>query len=157
MLHLVVINRLNSVQTANITLTAPGVSYIKADVYAMLNNSNGVVTAGTPLNSIAGNNFSFSAQPNAVYHLVLKTANAGTGLGNVTDRTETIYPNPSKGTFTLNTTKEINSVEAFDISGKKMNLNVHGNNFSIAEKGLWLLKVKFTDGTEMNEKVVVEP
>ncbi len=67
-----------------------------------------------------------------------------------------IFPNPSTGVFSVNTSSAISSVEVFDLSGRKTLPAFHEKSFTIKEKGVWIVDIKFKDGTSMKEKVIVK-
>lgn len=70
-----------------------------------------------------------------------------------------IFPNPTKNLLSINSNKEIAEVEVFNVKGQF--LKVQKNEYeefkmSIAElqNGLYFLKIKFKDGSELLEKIV---
>jgi hypothetical protein len=72
-----------------------------------------------------------------------------------------IYPNPSAGKFTLKNSSEINSMDVFDVNGKKvfssskisdLKINV---DLSGESKGIYMLNI-FTDSGVIHKKVLIE-
>ncbi|QWT84638.1 T9SS C-terminal target domain-containing protein [Chryseobacterium cucumeris] len=66
-----------------------------------------------------------------------------------------IYPNPTKGEINIKTDKKIKSTTVIDASGKSL-LNNTSERLDISSlpKGVYLLKVDFSDGTSKTEKVI---
>lgn len=66
-----------------------------------------------------------------------------------------IYPNPTKGEINIKTDKKIKSATVIDASGKSL-LNNTSERLDISSlpKGVYLLKVDFSDGTSKTEKVI---
>jgi hypothetical protein len=68
-----------------------------------------------------------------------------------------IYPNPAKGEINIRTDKKIKSSTVFDVSGKSLLNNTSERlDMSSLPKGIYLLKVDFSDGTSKTEKVIKE-
>lgn len=66
-----------------------------------------------------------------------------------------VYPNPTKGELNIKTDKKIKSTAVIDSSGKSL-LNNTSERLDISSlpKGIYLLKVDFSDGTSKTEKVI---
>lgn len=66
-----------------------------------------------------------------------------------------VYPNPTKGEINIKTDKKIKSATVIDASGKSL-LNNTSERLDISSfpKGIYLLKVDFSDGTSKTEKVI---
>jgi hypothetical protein len=90
------------------------------------------------------------------YHTVI------TRLDGLKDGTISIYPNPSKGKFTLISQGIIKSLEVFTISGQRINtvynIKPHSTNeidLTGNPKGIYFLK--FHDGSRIiNQKVIIQ-
>lgn len=68
-----------------------------------------------------------------------------------------IFPNPSNGIFNLNADQNIKKIILYDILGKEVELKKQSNNqFLIANKGLFVLKIEFENGTVLNKKIVIK-
>ncbi|SMO53301.1 Por secretion system C-terminal sorting domain-containing protein [Chryseobacterium rhizoplanae] len=66
-----------------------------------------------------------------------------------------VYPNPTKGEISIKTDKKIKSTSVIDVSGKTLSTNNSGTpDISSLPKGVYLLKVDFSDGTSKTEKVI---
>lgn len=66
-----------------------------------------------------------------------------------------VYPNPTKGEISIKTDKKIKSTSVIDVSGKTLSTNNSGTtDISSLPKGIYLLKVDFSDGTSKTEKVI---
>lgn len=66
-----------------------------------------------------------------------------------------VYPNPTKGEVSIKTDKKIKSTTVFDLSGKVVSRsNSDKADLSSFTKGTYLLKVEFTDGTVVTEKII---
>lgn len=64
-------------------------------------------------------------------------------------------PNPTNSNITF--TQEINNLEIFDITGKKVkSFEIANTIFEVAnlEKGIYFLKGKTIEGSEFNEKLI---
>lgn len=66
-----------------------------------------------------------------------------------------IYPNPTRGEINIKADKKIKSATVIDASGKSL-LNNTSERLDISSlpKGIYLLKVDFSDGTSKTEKVI---
>lgn len=92
--HLVLINRSSSSQTASVALTSSR-TYTSAAVWAMSSTGSGAVQSGTGVSNISNNAFSYSIPARSVHHLVLR-GNGSTGVGRVNAENELrLYPNPA--------------------------------------------------------------
>lgn len=66
-----------------------------------------------------------------------------------------IYPNPTKGEVNIKTDKKIKATSVVDMSGKTLSRVESGNtDISSLPKGIYLMKVEFTDGTSTTEKII---
>ncbi|WP_167510713.1 T9SS type A sorting domain-containing protein [Chryseobacterium sediminis] len=66
-----------------------------------------------------------------------------------------VYPNPTKGEINIKTDKKIKNMSVIDASGKTLSTNNSGTTeISSLPKGIYLLKVDFSDGTSKTEKVI---
>jgi len=68
-----------------------------------------------------------------------------------------IYPNPTKGEINIKTDKKIKSSAVLDASGRSILTSTSQKvDISSLPKGIYLVKVDFTDGTATTEKVIKE-
>ena len=67
----------------------------------------------------------------------------------------TIYPNPSKGTFNISSTKLVSSIGVYSFNGTEILRNYHRSTFNLTEfpTGLYFVKVIFEDSTIQYSKV----
>lgn len=88
------------------------------------------------------------------FNKALTTAQLATAENNNTTKI-TIFPNPVKSTFTVNTSEKINSVELYDVLGRKIKTlaNTKTNNIENVKKGVYFVKVK-TENNEFIEKII---
>ena len=84
------------------------------------------------------------------------TASLGTNE-NATKTSIAIFPNPVKSSFTISTSERINSVELYDVLGRKVKTltNAKTNSIEGVGKGIYFVKVK-TDKNEYIEKMIKE-
>ncbi|MFN4233486.1 MAG: T9SS type A sorting domain-containing protein [Bacteroidia bacterium] len=74
-----------------------------------------------------------------------------------------IYPNPSKGIFYLQSSQAISQLSIYDISGKLVHTqNVMGSSqepisLTLPVEGLYLLQVQYSNGTYESKKVQISP
>jgi hypothetical protein len=98
---------------------------------------------------------------------VYKSADVWNSFGTITSTLATnqfstntpikFYPNPSQSQ--INFSQEINTLEVFDIAGKKVkSFQNPSTNYDVStlDKGVYILKGKTTDGKSVNEKMVKE-
>jgi hypothetical protein len=74
-----------------------------------------------------------------------------------TNNTLKFYPNPTTSSITF--AEEINTLEVFDIFGKKVkSFNNPSTSFDVSalEKGVYILKGKTQEGKSINEKLIKE-
>lgn len=75
---------------------------------------------------------------------------------NVHSNSISLYPNPANNSFTIDAQLVIRKVEAFDVLGKKIEINsLSDKQFLIPNSGLYLLKIQWEDGTITNEKIII--
>lgn len=135
-------------------------------------------TAGGSWKSL-DNGATWTALDTAVQHLSVKCANATTcysgnfnssaTVGGMFKSTQTlgvnnskielknisIYPNPTKGEITVQSGKKVKATSVYDFSGKVLLQNASSKiDISSFAKGTYLLKIDFTDGSSLTEKVV---
>ena len=72
-----------------------------------------------------------------------------------------VYPNPSNGSFKINSSKLINGkIELFDMLGQKIVQQEHINNNQTIQtnlgKGIYLLKITTDENTVISQKIIVE-
>lgn len=68
-----------------------------------------------------------------------------------------IYPNPTKGQISIKTDKNIKSSTLFDMTGKALlQTNNDKTEISSLPKGVYLLKVVFTDGSSSTRSIIKE-
>lgn len=70
-------------------------------------------------------------------------------------QTFTIYPNPSKGTFNISSTKLVSSICVYSLSGTEILRNYNSSKFNLSKSttGLYFVKVIFEDSTIQYTKV----
>ena len=71
-----------------------------------------------------------------------------------------IYPNPTNGSFSVNSNREMKEFEIHDLSGKLMHKTtitgtVYEYNATL-ERGVYITTITFADGTNETHKIVVE-
>ncbi|MDN3677855.1 choice-of-anchor J domain-containing protein [Flavobacterium paronense] len=71
-----------------------------------------------------------------------------------------IYPNPSNGTFKIDTINQISKIEIFDVLGKLVYTGDYSTNVINAttsiSKGIYILKATFENNTSDNQKIIIE-
>lgn len=71
-----------------------------------------------------------------------------------------IYPNPSSGSFSIQSNKEMNAIAIHDLSGKLMHkTTITGTVYeykATLERGVYITTITFADGTNETHKIVVE-
>ncbi|SDQ39464.1 Por secretion system C-terminal sorting domain-containing protein [Chryseobacterium soldanellicola] len=72
-------------------------------------------------------------------------------------KSTSVYPNPTKGEINIKTDKKIKSSSVLDASGRSVLTSTSQKvDISSLPKGVYLVKVDFTDGTATTEKVIKE-
>ena len=72
-------------------------------------------------------------------------------------KSTSIYPNPTKGEINIKTDKKIKSSSVLDFTGRTVLTSTSQKaDISSLPKGVYLVKVDFTDGTATTEKVIKE-
>jgi hypothetical protein len=77
----------------------------------------------------------------------------------VSDITKTssfqLYPNPTVDKVSIRTEKEIKSLELYDLTGKKLQSTISKDmDLSKNVKGIYIIKVNFSDNSTYSQKVV---
>ncbi len=90
--------------------------------------------------------------------------NSTSGLGEKKLPKLIIYPNPSQGSFKIgNYAQEVKSIDLFDALGKKVELEWRKTGSEIElntnemDKGIFFLKVELSNGTVLNERILIAP
>jgi alpha-tubulin suppressor-like RCC1 family protein len=74
-----------------------------------------------------------------------------------TNATISLYPNPSNGSFKIETTKNIQLIRAFDVLGNEIKLQTQPDNlYSINAKGLFLLQITFENDQIVTQKLIIQ-
>lgn len=69
-----------------------------------------------------------------------------------------IFPNPTQGTFQINTLQNIKKVTAYDVLGKEIKINfMQNNHYNIDKKGIFWLKIEIENGTTTSQKIIIGP
>lgn len=123
--------------TANVAFGAPGV----ANITVLPSNAN---CTGTSMN------YSVTVSP-------------CTGINEVTNSIATkVYPNPTNGNLTIETTNTIEKIEILDINGKLVvsENNVNTNNITMnvgsLTNGVYVLRAKLVSGEVANSRIVLQ-
>jgi len=71
-----------------------------------------------------------------------------------------IYPNPAESLITVSAEQNIKTVEIFNMLGQLQNVinletNIHSINLEKYHSGIYFLKIKFEDGSNVNRKIVI--
>lgn len=67
-----------------------------------------------------------------------------------------LYPNPSDGTFSINNVKEFQTLKAFDLLGKEINLiQLSENTFNINNKGIFIIQVKTEQNQIITKRIII--
>jgi hypothetical protein len=76
-------------------------------------------------------------------------------VSNISNSQISVYPNPSNGVFTVNTTEAMN-LQVTDITGKILNeMNVNGIvTLNIEEAGMYFLRFANENGTSVQRVIV---
>lgn len=154
-MHVILINRSNSVQNVNINLNTELAQYSSSKVYALLDNNNGAINQLTDI-QIANNEFTYSLQPSGIYHFVMKKNTLG--IENVDFNTVSVYPNPTNELFTIKSAIPIDKIEIYDLTGKllvekEVSSSVVDLNIGFLNSGTYILNV-FASGTTHFSKVI---
>lgn len=132
-------------------------------------NSVGVITTTT---SFSGNNFvTFGEDMNGELYIagitsgtIFKIIDSSLGTSEFENNDFSIYPNPAKGYFNIksNASNLVTKIDVFDLTGKllfskKLNANPE-NSFdtNLLSKGIYLVSIEATDGTNYSTKLVIE-
>ncbi len=132
-------------------------------------NSAGVITTTT---SFSGNNFvTFGEDMNGELYIagitsgtIFKIIDSSLGTSEFENNDFSIYPNPAKGYFNIksNASNLVTKIDVFDLTGKllfskKLNANPE-NSFdtNLLSKGIYLVSIEATDGTNYSTKLVIE-
>jgi glucose/arabinose dehydrogenase len=132
-------------------------------------NSAGVITTST---SFSGNNFvTFGEDMNGELYIagitsgtIFKIIDSSLGTSEFDNNDFSIYPNPAKGYFNIksNASNLVTKIDVFDLTGKllfskKLNANPE-NSFdtNLLSKGIYLVSIEATDGTNYSTKLVIE-
>ncbi|MGB0429167.1 MAG: immunoglobulin-like domain-containing protein [Bacteroidia bacterium] len=78
---------------------------------------------------------------------------ARTGLSENSTAGLNIYPNPSKGHFSIN--KAVDLIEVYDTKGQLI-LTTNAQEFELKESGIYLLKANTSKGRTFTQKLIVE-
>ncbi|SHI30756.1 Por secretion system C-terminal sorting domain-containing protein [Cruoricaptor ignavus] len=65
-----------------------------------------------------------------------------------------VYPNPSKGLFTVKSDKKVLSTEVYSVDGKLVKTAAENVDITASPKGVYILKVKYADGTTESKQVI---
>ncbi|MDM1553824.1 MULTISPECIES: T9SS type A sorting domain-containing protein [Chryseobacterium] len=86
---------------------------------------------------------------------IVANGSLGTSEASKSKTNTSIYPNPTKGEVNIKTDKKIKTTSVTDMSGKTLSRAESGNtDISSLPKGIYLVKVEFTDGTSTTEKII---
>ena len=66
-----------------------------------------------------------------------------------------IYPNPSKGTVTITSEKEINQINIYNLEGKLIHTTL-SKSFEITSSGVYFINVNSKDGNYTIRKIVIQ-
>ncbi len=68
-----------------------------------------------------------------------------------------MYPNPSNGTFKIESQEVLTNVTAFDVLGKEIKLESVDNNYSIAnaQTGIYYIKITNENGSQNTKKLII--
>jgi hypothetical protein len=121
----------------------------------------GFLSPNTPEGKDAGPAFGLYAVTPSGMVIALPTIPAG--IRKTTEVKNTMYPNPAKSEFTINSSADITSVTMMDLTGRIVKYvnytNVTNNNKSInvndVVKGIYLITIETTNGTTV-QKLIVE-
>jgi hypothetical protein len=117
-----------------------------------------------PLDAYAGQTIRIGIQcvSSDVYMFMVDDVKVTTGslaTDEVSAKTKSIsiYPNPTKGEINIKTDKKIKSSAVLDASGRSVLTSTSQKvDISSLPKGVYMVKVDFTDGTATTEKVIKE-
>lgn len=120
-------------------------------VISTTSNSNNLTTYG---NTIVNNsNYGLKATNGCGATTFLNDNNFHNERNNVN-----IYPNPNQGVFKIDYPIPVKEVVAYDLMGKKINVNYDNGNYSLQNinTNLILLLIRFENGTETNYKIFIK-
>ena len=95
---------------------------------------------------------------------IFKIIDSSLGTSEFDNNDFSIYPNPAKGYFNIksNASNLVTKIDVFDLTGKllfskKLNANPE-NSFdtNLLSKGIYLVSIEATDGTNYSTKLVIE-
>jgi hypothetical protein len=77
-------------------------------------------------------------------------------VSNVTKSSVNIYPNPVKDVINITSDKNVSSVTIYDLSGKSVKTSKAAASVNIQnlEKGTYVVKINFADGTSESKKII---
>ncbi len=69
-----------------------------------------------------------------------------------------MYPNPSSGTFKIDSQEKITTVTAFDVVGKEIKLTFDATSYAIdkAQSGIYYVKITTENGASVTKKLVIQ-
>ena len=80
---------------------------------------------------------------------------SSTGIDNKGNLEVEIYPNPSKGTVTITSEKEINQVNIYNLEGKLIHTTL-SKSFEITSSGVYFINVNSKNGNYTIRKIVIQ-
>ena len=80
---------------------------------------------------------------------------SSTGIDNKGNLEVEIYPNPSKGTVTITSEKEINQINIYNLEGKLIHTTL-SKSFEITSSGVYFINVNSKDGNYTIRKIVIQ-
>jgi hypothetical protein len=132
-------------------------------------NSAGVITTTT---SFSGNNFvTFGEDMNGELYVagitsgtIFKIIDSSLSASEFENNGFSFYPNPAKGSFNIksNASNLATKIDVFDLTGKllfskKLDANPENSiDTNLLSKGMYLVYVEATDGTNFSTKLVIE-
>ncbi len=94
---------------------------------------------------------------NGGIYLASNTQILGVNDNEQANKNVAMYPNPSNGTFKIESQEIVTNVTAFDVLGKEIKLESVDNNYSIAnaQSGIYYIKITKENGGQNTKKLII--
>ncbi|MDR2205852.1 MAG: T9SS type A sorting domain-containing protein [Flavobacteriaceae bacterium] len=95
---------------------------------------------------------------NSGYDNIVISATSVLAVSDVTKSSVNVYPNPTKDIINITSDKKVSDVVVYDLSGKSVKIVKATTSVDIQslEKGIYIVKINFADGTSESKKIIKE-